>query len=125
MTKELREKATLHYNNFLYFKKQTKKIFKNIIQYINNHSITFPQDIKDNFKLLISKWNNTDNYSGQDYLDMKDISTFINNYIIKQEDSSLKELFMNYLINFDKFQKDLYNFYEFAEKIKELEVTKN
>ena len=124
MIKELRDKATFHYNNFLYFKKQTKKIFKNIVQYINNHSITFPQDIKDNFKLLISKWNNTDNYSGQDYLDMKDISTSINNYIIKQEDSSLKELFMNYLINFDKFQKDLYNFYEFAEKIKELEVTK-
>ena len=125
MTKELREKATLHYNNFLFFKKETKKIFKNIIKYINNHSIIFPQDIKDNFKLLISKWNNTDNYSGQDYLDMKDISTSINNYIIKQEDSSLKELFMNCLINFDKFQKDLYNFYECAEKIKELEVIKN
>jgi hypothetical protein len=125
MTKELREKATLHYNNFLFFKKETKKIFKNIIKYINNHSIIFPQDIKDNFKLLISKWNNTDNYSGQDYLDMKDISTSINNYIIKQEDSSLKELFMNCLINFDKFQKDLYNFYECAEKIKELEIIKN
>ena len=73
---------------------------------------------------MISKWNNTDNYSGQDYLDMKDISNNINHYIITNEDLSLQELFKNYLINFDKFQKDLYNFYEFAEKIKELEVIK-
>ena len=118
--KELRNKATLHYNNFLYFKKQTKKIFINIILYINTNKIILPDNCKENIRLLISKWNNTDNYSGQDYLDMKDISNNIIN-LIDDKEISLKELFKNYSINFDKFQKDLYNFYEFAEKIKEIE----
>lgn len=121
MSKELRDKATLYYNNFLFFKKKSKQLFKKIIIYINDNNILLKSEIKDNIKILISKWNNTDNYSGQDYLDMKNISDTINNKLDNNE-LHIKDLFSIYLSNFDRFQKDLYNFYEYAEKIKEMEI---
>lgn len=114
MSKDIREEATLYYNNFLLYKKRTKKVFKSIVVYINTNKIVLEDVSKDNIKLLITKWNNTDNYSCQDYLDMRVIS---NNIIINDEDLSLKELVKNYLFFFDKFHKDLYKFYEYASKI--------
>lgn len=122
--KELREKATICYNNFIENKKKSKKIFKNIIIYINNNKIELSHSNKDNIKLLINHWNNTDNYSAQDYLDMKDIDLVINDSL-DLSDLSLKELFNNYLIFSEKFRKDLIEFYKYVALIEELDKSKN
>lgn len=119
MSKELRNEATICYNNFLDYKKKTKNVFKNIIIHINNHKITLSNNSKENIKSLISMWNNTENYSGQDYINMRELSQSIMDGI--DEDLSLKELFKNYLLFFDRFQKDLYKFYEYVSQIEELE----
>ena len=119
MSKELRNEATIYYNNFLDYKKKTKNVFKNIIIHINNHKIVLSNNSKENIKSLISMWNNTENYSGQDYINMRELSQSIMDGI--DEDLSLKELFKNYLLFFDRFQKDLYKFYEYVSQIGELE----
>ena len=119
MSKELKNQATIHYNNFLDYKKKAKNVFKNIIVHINNNRIVLSSKSKEDIKSLILMWNNTENYSGQDYINMRDISQSIMDEIT--EDLSMKELFKNYLLFFDKFQKDLYKFYEYVAQIEELE----
>jgi hypothetical protein len=121
--KDLREKATIYYNSFIENKKKSKKIFKNIIIYINDNKIQLSESNKDNIKLLIHHWNNTDNYSAQDYLDMKDIDLVINDSL-DSTDLSLKELFNNYLIFGEKFRKNLFDFYKYVALIEELEPSK-
>lgn len=118
--KDLKEKATICYKNFIKNKKNSKKIFKNIIIYINDNKIELSQLNKDNIKLLINHWNNTDNYSAQDYLDMKDIDLVINENL-DISDLSLKELFNNYLIFSEKFRKNLIEFYKYVALIEQLE----
>lgn len=118
--KELKEKATICYKDFIENKKKSKKTFKNIIIYINDNKIELSPSNKDNIKLLIHHWNNTDNYSAQDYLDMKDIDLVINDNL-DISDLSLKELFNNYLIFSEKFRKDLIEFYKYVALIEKLE----
>lgn len=121
--KNLKEKATEYYNNFILNKKKSKKIFKNIIIYINTNKIELTDDNKNNIKLLINHWNNNDTYSANDFLNMKEIDIKINNSI-NNDDLSLKELFNNYLILGENFRSNLIKFYEFVAKIEELEPQK-
>jgi hypothetical protein len=121
--KNLKEKATEYYNNFILNKKKSKKIFKNIIIYINTNKIELTDDNKNNIKLLINHWNNNDTYSANDFLNMKEIDIKINNSI-NNDDLSLKELFNNYLILGEKFRSNLIKFYEYVAKIEQLEPQK-
>jgi len=118
--KNLKEKATEYYNNFILNKKKSKKIFKNIIIYINTNKIELSNNTKDNIKLLINHWNNNDNYSANDYLNMKEIDIEINNSL-NNDELSLKELFNNYLIFSENFRSNLIKFYEYVAQIEELE----
>ena len=117
---KLRKEATIYYNNFLESKKKSKKIFKNIIIYINTNKIELSSDNKENLKLLINHWNQTDNYSAQDYLNMKDIDLKINNSL-DTDDLSLKELFNSYLLFGEKFRTSLIKFYEYVAEIEVLD----
>lgn len=117
--KNLKEKATEYYNNFILNKKKSKKIFKNVIIYINTNKIELSNNTKDNIKLLINHWNNNDNYSANDYLNMKEIDIEINN-TLNNDDLSLKELFNNYLIFSENFRSNLIKFYEYVAQIEEL-----
>jgi hypothetical protein len=118
--KNLKEKATEYYNNFILNKKKSKKIFKNIIIYINTNKIELSNNTKDNIKILINHWNNNDNYSANDYLNMKEIDIKINNSL-NNDELSLKELFNNYLIFSENFRFNLIKFYEYVAQIEELE----
>lgn len=118
--KNLKQKATEYYNNFILNKKKSKKIFKNIIIYINTNKIELSDNNKDNIKLLINHWNNNDNYSANDYLNMKEIDIEINN-TLTNDDLSLKEMFNNYLIFSENFRSNLIKFYEYVAQIEELE----
>jgi hypothetical protein len=118
--KNLKQKATEYYNNFILNKKKSKKIFKNIIIYINTNKIELSDNTKENIKLLINHWNNNDNYSANDYLNMKEIDIEINN-TLNNDDLSLKELFNNYLIFSENFRSNLIKFYEYVAQIEELE----
>lgn len=118
--KNLKQKATEYYNNFILNKKKSKKIFKNIIIYINTNKIELSDNTKDNIKLLINHWNNNDNYSANHYLNMKEIDIEINN-TLTNDDLSLKEMFNNYLIFSENFRSNLIKFYEYVAQIEELE----
>lgn len=122
-TNNLKQKATLFYNNFNKNKKKCKKLFKDIVVYINENKIELSQSNKDNIKLLIHHWNNTKDYSAQDYLNMKDIDIEINNNL-DNDNSSLKELFNSYLMFGEKFRSNLIKFYEYVAQIEELEPQK-
>ena len=118
-TNNLKQKATLFYNNFNKNKKKCKKLFKDIVVYINENKIELSQSNKDNIKLLIHHWNNTKDYSAQDYLNMKDIDLEINQNL--DIDSSLKELFNSYLFLGEEFRKNLFDFYKYVALIEKVE----
>ena len=121
-TNDLKKKATIFYNNFIKNKKKCKKLFKDIVVYINENKIELSQSNKDNIKLLIQNWNNTKDYSAQDYLNMKDIDLEINQSL--DIDSSLKELFNNYLFLGEEFRKNLFDFYKYVALIEKVEHVK-